>query len=78
MKLINAINNFFLADEDEHISKSDFMWFYGFYGFILLTLITMFTILLFWGDFNGGIYFKIFWRINYSKFDFIYFIFKNS
>lgn len=39
MKLINAINHYFIHDEDEKGTVSDYAWFYGFYSVVFITAI---------------------------------------
>lgn len=45
MRLIRALNHYFLSEDEEEITGSDLIWFYGFYGicFIIVayTVITV-------------------------------------
>jgi hypothetical protein len=44
MRVVQAINQFFLAEEEEEIHWSDYIWFYGSYVLILGILVFTFFI----------------------------------
>jgi len=45
--IVNKVNCYFIADEDEYIPTSDYIWFYGFYAGMLIIAIIFITLLIF-------------------------------